>query len=78
MKKIVLEIKDLTKTYGTREARKVVDPVDITAYEGEIFGFLGPNGAGKTATLGMALGLVHPTSGEVYVLGERLSPHRST
>jgi ABC-2 type transport system ATP-binding protein len=73
MTHIVLETKDLTKTFG---GRKAVDSVNITAYEGEVFGFLGPNGAGKTTTLGMALGLIHPTAGEVYVLGERVTPNR--
>lgn len=74
MNNIVLQTKDLTKTYGKQ---KVVDAVNITAYEGEVFGFLGPNGAGKTTTLGMALGLVHPTAGEVTVLGERVMPNHT-
>ena len=73
MTQIVLETKDLTKTFGTRKA---VDAINITAYEGEVFGFVGPNGAGKTTMLGMALGLVHPTDGEVYVLGQRVTPNR--
>ncbi|HEX2995418.1 MAG TPA: ABC transporter ATP-binding protein [Anaerolineales bacterium] len=72
MSNIVLETKDLTKTYGKLKA---VDAVNISAYEGEVFGFLGPNGAGKTTTLGMVLGLVHPTHGDVYVLGERVTPN---
>ena len=72
MTHIVLETKGLTKTFG---GRKAVDSVNITAYEGEVFGFLGPNGAGKTTTLGMALGLIHPTAGEVYVLGQRVTPN---
>lgn len=71
MSNIVLETKNLTKTFG---ASKAVDSVNITAYEGEVFGFLGPNGAGKTTTLGMTLGLVHPTSGEARVLGQRVTP----
>jgi len=73
MTNIILETKDLTKTFG---AHKAVDSVNITAYEGEVFGFLGPNGAGKTTTLGMTLGLVHATAGEVRVLGERVTPNR--
>jgi ABC-2 type transport system ATP-binding protein len=79
MTNIVLQTTHLTKTFGnpgvfSRGSVKAVDSVDITAYEGEVFGFLGPNGAGKTTTLGMALGLVHPTEGEVTVLGERVTP----
>lgn len=71
MNHIVLQTIDLTKIFGHH---KVVDSVNITAYEGEVFGFLGPNGAGKTTTLGMALGLIHPTAGEVTVLGKRVTP----
>ncbi len=71
MNNIVLQTTDLTKTFGHQKA---VDSVNITAYEGEVFGFLGPNGAGKTTTLGMALGLIHPTAGEVTVLGKRVTP----
>lgn len=74
MNKIILETKNLTKTFG---GRKVVNSVNIKAYEGEVFGFLGPNGAGKTTTLGMALGLIHPTAGEVIMLGERVTPNHT-
>ncbi len=74
MSNIVLETKNLTKAFG---ASKAVDSVNITAYEGEVFGFLGPNGAGKTTTLGMTLGLVYPTSGEARVLGQRVTPDRT-
>ena len=73
MTNIILETKELTKTFRNHKA---VDAVDITAYEGEVFGFLGPNGAGKTTTLGMALGLIHPSAGDVYVLGQRVTPNR--
>ena len=72
MTNIILETKDLTKRFG---AHKAVDAVNITAYEGEVFGFLGPNGAGKTTTLGMTLGLIHPTAGEVYMLDQRVTPN---
>ena len=60
MASTVLETLDLSKRYGERT---VVDAINITAYEGEVFGFLGSHGAGKTTTLGMALWLVHPTGG---------------
>jgi ABC-2 type transport system ATP-binding protein len=44
----------------------------MTVNRGEIFGFLGPNGAGKTTAVKMLLGLMHPSSGEGFVLGAPL------
>lgn len=46
-----------------------VDGISFDLNPGEVVGFLGPNGAGKTTTLKMLSGLLHPTSGEVSVLG---------
>ena len=46
-----------------------VDGITFDLAPGEIVGFLGPNGAGKTTTLKMLSGLLHPTAGEVTVLG---------
>jgi len=49
---------------------RVLDSISFNVYRGEVFGYLGPNGAGKTTTLRILLGLIKPTSGEVFVLGE--------
>ncbi len=46
-----------------------VDGISFDLSPGEMVGFLGPNGAGKTTTLKMLSGLLHPTAGEVAVLG---------
>ncbi|MGK7911032.1 MAG: ATP-binding cassette domain-containing protein [Synechococcus sp.] len=54
------------RTYRRVEA---VKSVSFELQPGEVVGFLGPNGAGKTTTLKMLTGLIHPTSGQVRVVG---------
>jgi len=63
---VMIQTQELTKHYGDVRA---VDRLDLTVYEGEIFGFLGPNGSGKTTTLLMLMGLTIPTSGTAIVGG---------
>ena len=48
---------------------RAVDGISFDLAPGEVVGFLGPNGAGKTTTLKMLSGLLHPTAGELAVLG---------
>ncbi|MEM7076855.1 MAG: ATP-binding cassette domain-containing protein [Pseudomonadota bacterium] len=48
---------------------EAVKGVDFSIQPEEIIGFLGPNGAGKTTTLKMLTGLIHPSSGEIRVMG---------
>jgi ABC-2 type transport system ATP-binding protein len=62
----MVEIKNLTKTYGQQNA---VDDISFTAEKGEIVGFLGPNGAGKSTTMKIATGYLPPTAGTVRVVG---------
>ena len=56
----------LRKRYGKQQA---VEDVSLEVGRGEVVGLLGPNGAGKTSVIKMLLGLVHPDSGEVMLLG---------
>ena len=49
--------------------KRAVDHISFDIKQGEIVGFLGPNGAGKTTTLKMLSGILHPTSGEIKIMG---------
>ena len=69
MADVVLKTRSLTKRFGNRTA---VHDCNLEVYEGDIFGFLGPNGAGKSTTIRMALTLIRPTGGDVYVFGENV------
>ena len=66
-----VEVRDLTKRYGTVLA---VDHLDFAVGAGQICGLLGPNGAGKTTALRMLVGLVHPNGGETRLFGESVRP----
>jgi len=57
-----IETIGLTKQFRNRN---VVDNINLRVESGQIFGFLGPNGSGKTTTIGMLLGIIHPTSGTI-------------
>jgi ABC-2 type transport system ATP-binding protein len=56
----------LTKRFGSHAA---VDDVDLDVPRGAVYGFLGPNGSGKTTTIRMLLGLIHPSDGDIALLG---------
>jgi ABC-type uncharacterized transport system ATPase subunit len=59
------------KAVTHREYRRIEAVTDLSFHlqEGEVVGFLGPNGAGKTTTMKILSGILHPTSGDVSVLG---------
>lgn len=64
MSEIILEAKNLVKTYGDRN---VVDGISFEVKKGEVFGILGPNGAGKTTTLEMIEGM-RPIDGGTAII----------
>ncbi len=64
-----VETRDLRKVFGDVPA---VDGVDLSVAEGEFLVLLGPSGCGKTTLMRMIAGLETPTSGEVYIAGERM------
>ena len=59
-----IEIKNLSKVYNKFLA---VDKIDFQIEKNKTIGLLGPNGCGKTTTIGMMLGLVSPSSGEILI-----------
>jgi len=69
----VIRLSGLCKTFGERMA---VDGLTLHVPRGEIFGLLGHNGAGKSTAIGMMLGQVWPTQGEVLICGHDVTRHR--
>ena len=64
-----IEIKNLTKSYGTVKA---VDDLSFKVKKGELFAFLGVNGAGKSTTISVMCGTLEKDSGKVYIGGNDL------
>jgi len=60
---------ELSKRFGSTVA---LAGLSMTVPRGEVFGFLGPNGAGKTTSVKLLLGLISPTAGEGWLLGQRI------
>ena len=61
-----IQVINLSKSYKSKEA---VNNINFKINENEIVGLLGPNGSGKTTTIGMILGLLKPTSGQILING---------
>ncbi len=70
MQKEILEIRNLSKSYGRLKA---LDSLSLTVEKGSIFGILGPNGSGKTTTLGILLDIIKADKGEHLWFGQRPS-----
>jgi ABC-2 type transport system ATP-binding protein len=68
-----IRFENLGKTFkGFRKRIKAVDNVSLEIAAGQVYGFLGPNGAGKTTTIRLALDLLNPSTGAVYVFGKHV------
>ncbi|MDX8342353.1 ABC transporter ATP-binding protein [Rossellomorea sp. YZS02] len=64
----VIETHQITKSYGKND---VVKGITLDVKRGEVFGFLGKNGAGKSTFINTLTGIIHPTSGEYFLFGEK-------
>ena len=68
-----IEVINLSKKYKDKEA---VANINFKVNENEMIGLLGPNGCGKTTTIGMILGLLKPSGGEVLINGENIEKNK--
>ena len=68
-----IEVINLSKTYNSKIA---VNNINFRINQNEIVGLLGPNGCGKTTTIGMILGLLKPTSGQVLINGTNIEKNK--
>lgn len=59
-----------------KHIKNAVDGISFSVEEGEALAFIGPNGAGKSTTIKMLTGILHPTSGDIKVLGLNPSKER--
>ena len=69
----MIRLNNVRKKFG---ARLVINDLSLTVPAGEIFGLLGHNGAGKSTAIGMMLGQVWPSDGEVRVCGHDVTTRR--
>lgn len=64
-----ISLKNITKKF---DGNIVVDNINLNIEQGEIYGFLGPNGAGKSTTISMICSLIHPTDGDIEIMGTNI------
>lgn len=67
---MLLQVQNVNKDYGHISA---CSDICLSLEEGQVFGLLGPNGAGKSTLVKILLGLVRPSSGQVYIKGRAVS-----
>jgi putative ABC transport system ATP-binding protein len=72
--KKIIDVKHLTKTYGTRfNQTKVLDNLSFSVDQGEFVGIMGPSGAGKTTLMNILSSISLPTMGSVYIDGKDIT-----
>ena len=69
MEKKLLDMKDISKTFGSVQALK---GVSLDLYAGEVLALMGENGAGKSTLMNILSGAIQPTEGEIYLKGEKV------
>jgi len=67
---IAVEVSHVVKSFADKVA---VSGLSFSVAQGEMFGLIGPNGAGKTTTIRMMMDIIKPDSGDVTIIGEKLS-----
>jgi len=69
-KQIALELKNITKSFGSKYANK---DVSLNVYHGEILSVLGENGSGKTSLMNVVAGIYTPDAGQIFINGVEVS-----
>ena len=70
-----IEVINISKIYKSKLA---VNNISFKINEDEIIGLLGPNGCGKTTTIGMILGLLKPTQGQIFINGLNFEKNKTS
>ena len=69
-KSVILELKNVSKSFGGKRANK---NVNLSLNEGEVLAILGENGSGKTTLMNMIAGIYYPDSGQIFIRGQEVS-----